>query len=83
MSSITVHNLDKEMDQLIRELAAGKKQSLNKTIKFLLRDALNLSPNKKKSDFSNLCGVWSKEEMEEFDKRTEEMFERVHPEDWQ
>jgi hypothetical protein len=81
LKSITVHNMDPDLDRAIRQLAAKKNQSLNKTIKLLLQDSLNLLPKKKKEDFSEFCGVWSKEEYEEFEKAVEDL-ERIDEDLW-
>ena len=84
MKSITIHNLEDPLDTLIRQRAKKKKMSLNKTIKELLREALNLKslhePNHKK-DFEDLFGVWSKAEADEFSRRIKD-FEKVDQADW-
>ncbi len=49
MSSITLHNLDPEMDKRLRERARNQHTSLNQTIQKILKEALGLekSPVKK------------------------------------
>lgn len=38
---------------------------------------------KGKSDFSQFLGLWTPKEAEEFNKRIDDMFERIDPEMWQ
>lgn len=33
-------------------------------------------------NFDEFCGVWSKQEADEFDRVIEEAFEQINPEDW-
>ncbi len=79
MKSITVHNIDSQASRKIEELARKNGASLNKTIKMLLYDALGL--NKRKQDFSEFCGVWSKDEANVFDQKTAELRE-IEPDQW-
>ncbi|MEW6429386.1 MAG: hypothetical protein AB1568_15285 [Thermodesulfobacteriota bacterium] len=80
MKSITIHNLDEPLDALLRKRARQQGTSLNKTIKILLADALGIGSGKRQ-DFLDLCGIWSPEEVVEFEK-TQGDFEEIHPEDW-
>ena len=50
MTSITIHNLDTTLDQLIRQQALEAGKSLNQTIKDLLRKALGIVKKHKKKD---------------------------------
>lgn len=81
MKSITIHQLDNTLASLIQQEANRTETSLNKTIKRLLEKALGISQEKKKSDFSEFCGVWTDEEYKEIEKNLED-FERIDPEDW-
>lgn len=84
MKSITIHNLDDPLNTLIREKAKNEGLSLNNTIKNLLAEALGLSRKKgesRKNDFLDLCGVWSAEEVQEFNKQAGD-FEKIDREDW-
>ena len=84
MKSITIHNLDDELDKEIREKAKNQGTSLNKTIKRLLEKALGLKSTKEpnhKDEFTDLFGVWSEEDYLEFSESTED-FNISDPEDW-
>lgn len=83
MRSITVHNLETELDNLIRKKANASGASLNKTIKELLRQALGVSKMEtKKNSLDRFFGVWSKKETDEFDRVIKEEFEVVDEEGW-
>lgn len=81
MKSITVHNLDNELHNGIKEHAQMYGLSLNKTIKKLLKKSLGISTTKKKNDFSKFVGVWSDKEFKEFEKNTQQ-FEVIDEEEW-
>lgn len=82
MKSITIHNLEQELGNLIRKKAAVSGTSLNKTIKELLRISLGIDKTgTKRNSLDRFFGVWSKKEAEEFDGITKEEFEVVDRED--
>jgi len=83
MKSITLHNLDDRLTELITRRARKNGYSLNRTIKELLNKALGITPDPekdKKHEFMDLFGVWSEEEYQEFEKGIEE-FQKIDPED--
>jgi hypothetical protein len=85
MKSITIHNIDGQLADLIKSTAKTKGISINKTIQQLLEEALGVkpprldSPNRK--EFSEFCGLWSKTDLLEFEKKTK-AFEEIDPEEW-
>jgi plasmid stability protein len=82
MSSITIHNLDPEMNKLLRERAQSQHTSLNQTIQKILKEALGLEKQPvKKSDFSDLSGTWTTKEAQEFEAATAE-FSQIDKEMW-
>lgn len=84
MKSITIHGLSDELDQLIREKANKQNTSLNKTIKQLLEDSLGINKEKRtdhRKDFKDLCGVWTRQDVKEFEAATRE-FNQVDQRDW-
>ncbi len=82
MKSITIHQLEEDLARELEKQADAQDLSLNRTIKKLLRQALGIDKEKKNSvDFSDLCGVWSRQEMAEFNKKTAAL-NRINPEDW-
>jgi hypothetical protein len=84
MKSITLHNLDDQLTELITRRAREKGYSLNRTIKELLNKALGITPDPekdKKQEFMDLFGVWSDEEYQEFEEQTK-TFHKIDPDDW-
>jgi len=82
MRSITIHNLDDNLDTLIRGEAKSWGLSLNKTIKRLLEQSLGITHKyRRKSDFSEFFGLWTKKDAEEFDRAVRD-FEKIDREDW-
>ena len=85
MKSITIHNLDDSLEAMIEEKARAEGLSLNKTVKMLLGKALGLETGGnggRKADFAEFSGVWSKADLRQFDKRTQDL-RKVHARDWQ
>lgn len=84
MKSITIHDLDESLEAMIEERARQEGLSLNRTVKMLLRKALGLEPGgngDRKADFAEFCGVWSKADRAEFDRKTQDV-RKVDREDW-
>ncbi len=85
MKSITLHGIDSKLDDLIKRKARKQGQSLNKTIKNLLEKSLGLNSDlesDRRKEFADLFGIWSKDDMKEFEKHTKD-FEKTDNEDWQ
>jgi len=83
MKSITIHNLDDKLDNLIRARAKTEGLSLNQTIQELIRKALGLKKESDhRDDFLDLFGTWTKEDEDEFLKQTKD-FREVEDQDWQ
>ncbi|MCK4797421.1 MAG: hypothetical protein KAT05_08570 [Spirochaetes bacterium] len=83
MSSITIHNLENDLEISIRE-KAKEEESLNKTIKKLLRKSLGLSKkiDSHKEDFLDLFGKWTKSDLLEFEKSISDL-NAINPKDWE
>ncbi len=84
MKSITIHNIDDHLHRMVQEKARAEGLSLNKTIHALLEEALGVKPRnlgKHYDEFKEFCGVWSEQEVLDFEEQTRE-FRQVHPEDW-
>ena len=84
MKSITIHGLDDRLSHKISEAAKREGQSLNKTIKSLLEQALGLGSRKTtdhRDEFAEFLGLWSDKESKEFDDAIKD-FEEINPEDW-
>lgn len=85
MKSITIHSLDDELDRKIRLIASKEGQSLNKTIKKILRHALGLDEQHtlaRREQFKDFLGVWSHKDLKEFQESTSD-FSTIDQEDWQ
>ena len=85
MKSITIHNIDGQLAELIESKAKTKGTSINKIIKQLLEESMGINPLGKnfrnRKDFSEFCGLWSKKDLKEFEEKTKE-FEEIRQEDW-
>lgn len=70
MKSITLHEIDEDLEQALVNIAQQEGISLNRLVNRLLREQLGLTnePIDYRADFAEFCGVWSTEEAEQFDK---------------
>lgn len=85
MKSITIHNLDEQTSELIKEKADSLGLSLNKTIKLLLKNALGLKPHDKdvkKKEFLDLFGIWDEDDKKAFNTNTADL-NKIDKSDWQ
>jgi len=84
MKSITIHGMDEELDERIRNEAGKEGQSLNKTIKRLLSESLGIGKqiSDHRADFQDLFGSWTQADLETFSQATQE-FRYVDPKDWE
>ncbi len=83
MSQITLRQIPDVLDKQLRSLAGKNKTSLNKVILSMLLKNLGLSANPdKKRDLTDLCGTWSTNQYEEFQRNTEQ-FNQIDPEIWE
>ncbi len=85
MKSITIHGIDEPLAELIKSKARSEGLSMNKTIKRLLEVSLGVKPRDKnayRGEFEKFCGVWSKTDVNEFEKRTKALRVIDH-EEWQ
>ena len=83
MSSISIHNLDSNIELQVKQLAKKKHQSLNKTIKEILEEKFETTGQKtgNRQRFEKFCGLWNDGEFEEFQAATED-FNRIDQDDW-
>mgnify|MGYP000103160546 CR=1 FL=1 len=82
MSSITLHNLDPDVEKCLRARAQKQRTSLNQTIQKILKEALGLEKSQaKKGDFSDLAGTWTLKDAREFEEATAE-FSKIDKEMW-
>ena len=85
MKSLTIHGVEKPLADLIRAKADSEGLSINKTIKKLLEEYLGVKPQpdrKNLHDFKDFCGLWTKDDLDEFEKKTSDM-RKIDDADWQ
>ncbi len=73
MTTLTVHALDTTLSRKLKAYAMEQQKSLNQSVKELLASALGITTPRTKDhrdDFVALCGVWSDQEVREFEKNT-------------
>jgi len=84
MHSITIHDVDPSLWELVKEKAKNDDQSLNKTIKGLLEQALGVKKvknNNKRNEFKKFCGIWTDAETKEFNLAAKD-FDTIDMSDW-
>ncbi len=62
MKSITLHNIDGPLVELIKSKAKSEGLSINKTVKKILEESLGVRPKPEgafRNDFEGFCGLWS------------------------
>lgn len=83
MKSLTIHNIDIQLMQIIEAKAAEWGLSLNKTIKRLLKEHLSNEPVQKDANpFNEIAGKWSATEHKAFEKNTAQ-FNEIDKTLWQ
>jgi len=83
MYQITLRQIPKRVETLIRSISEKQNKSINKTIIILLEKALGLKDNSnKKRDLSKLSGTWGNTEFNEFEKNTK-IFNKIDKEIWE
>jgi plasmid stability protein len=71
MKTLTIRNIDEELNQALRDKVKQKGCSLNTLVVNLLKQSTGLSKQqftKKYHDLDSLAGTWSNEEYDEFNK---------------
>ena len=81
MYSLTIHNMDAAVYSRLYAIAEQEDLSLNQVVKRLLRDALDALtlPKKRKADFREFAGKWSRHEAAAFNAR---VARTIDAEDW-
>jgi len=68
MGSITIHDIDFELDRRLSDEAKRRKTSKNRLVKELLAGALGLPvAGHYSDDYREFCGSWAAEDLAEFD----------------
>jgi plasmid stability protein len=79
---LTIRELPDDLARALEKEKRRRGQSLNRTVKDLLRQSLALDGNRGYSNgLGKLAGGWSKADLESFEKATA-VFERIDPDVW-
>ena len=84
MKSITIHGVDDLLAKMIKDRARADGLSINKTVKLLLEQALGIelkSTETNKEQFKEFCGLWTKDDLEEFEETTADM-SKIDEDEW-
>lgn len=81
MGAITLRNLPPEIDSAVRQRAQKDGVSLNQAVIRLLTETLPAAKNRTYHDLDHLCGIWTKEEGDEFDAILIEQ-RKIDPDSW-
>jgi len=84
MKSLTIHNIEEPLLALLREKAQKEDKSINQSVKEMMELSVGMKlpgRDKHKSEFEDLCGVWSTGDLHDFEKATKD-FEKIDQDDW-
>jgi ferritin-like protein len=83
VKSISVHGIDKEIEQKIGERAKSEGKSVNRIVKELIAKALGMGekPPDNRAMFEDLSGVWTEAQEREFMDSIADL-ETTDEEDW-
>jgi hypothetical protein len=83
MGSFTIHSIPENLDKKLAERAKLARTSKNQLIKNLLAQGTGLpSTGALEDDYREFCGIWSKAELNEFN-RTQDGNQAIDAADWQ
>lgn len=85
MSTLTIHALEATVEKRIRSKAKRDGRSLNQTLKDLLAASVGARPlpaPDHRADFAEFQGVWSVQDVREFEAATADL-ETIDQADWQ
>ena len=82
IKQMTLRRIPDQLEKALRHRAKKSGVSLNKVSIELLSQTLGVDPSAtKKRDLSEFCGVWSQDDLEEFEQNTG-CFDAIDPEIW-
>ena len=84
MATLSIHNLDPELERRVRRRARDRNQSVNKTLHELIGQALGVQPADRSVEerFSRFCGVRNDDDLAAFEAATSDTRE-VDSKDWE
>ena len=83
MGTISIHGIDPETEQVLKQQAKKNNKSLSTFIKEIINKyiSVNRARDKNKQRFEKYCGKWQEQEYKEFCSAVKD-FEKINPEDW-
>ena len=81
MKTITLHNLDKSLDSIIRKRAKEENLSLNRTIQKIIKNNFGIKKETNREDFNKFLGKWNEHDYKEFKSKILD-FEKIDKSDW-
>lgn len=82
MISITIHDMDAELDRRLSDEAKRRRTSKNRLVKELLAGSLGLpTAGTYSDDYREFCGLWTAEDLAEFNAAQADN-RRIDEEDW-
>ena len=84
MKTMTIRNIPDDVAAALANRAKENRRSVNATVVDILCNFSqpDVGTKKKYADFSEFCGLWSKEKADAIEREIEECFEQIEPEDW-
>lgn len=80
--SFTIHGIDPELDERLRERAREERVSKNQLVKQLLARAVGMvDRSDRENEYREFLGLWTDEQARRFDQAQADN-RRVDPEDW-
>lgn len=80
MPSITIHNIDDNIYQLIKKRAEENGSSINRLIREILRKTF-VNDTEQNKNLDEFFGTWSVEDYKEFESNLEDT-KQINNEDW-
>jgi hypothetical protein len=84
MKSLTIHNIEEPLLAMLRERAKKDEKSINQTIKEMIEKSVGIKVSNQdshRSEFEEFSGIWSKTDVQEFEKATKDL-EKIDRDDW-
>ena len=84
MATMTIRGIDDEVSKLLKDRAKSEDISVNGLILKMIKESLGIEKKKRTKtyrDLDHLAGTWSEKDLNEFQKRVEDM-EKIDEEIW-
>lgn len=80
MNSITITDIDENIQQLLKKEADREGLTINEKIRQIITEKFNII-NSKKENFSEFLGLWDDDDYQEFHENTKEL-NKINEIDW-